>query len=29
MMELRKVCCHPYMLEGVEPVIHDANEAFK
>ncbi|CAA7032933.1 unnamed protein product [Microthlaspi erraticum] len=28
MMELRKVCCHPYMLEGVEPVIHDANEAF-
>ncbi|CAH8390357.1 unnamed protein product [Eruca vesicaria subsp. sativa] len=29
MMELRKVCCHPYMLEGVEPLIHDANEAFK
>ncbi|CAH2061075.1 unnamed protein product [Thlaspi arvense] len=28
MMELRKVCCHPYMLEGVEPVIHDAHEAF-
>lgn len=29
MMELRKVCCHPYMLEGVEPLIHDTNEAFK
>ncbi|XVE97353.1 hypothetical protein REPUB_Repub03eG0012300 [Reevesia pubescens] len=28
-MELRKLCCHPYMLEGVEPDIEDANEAFK
>lgn len=28
-MELRKLCCHPYMLEGVEPVIPDSNEAFK
>ncbi|KAI4376193.1 hypothetical protein MLD38_013983 [Melastoma candidum] len=23
-MELRKLCCHPYMLEGVEPDIRDA-----
>ncbi|TYI72123.1 hypothetical protein E1A91_D07G037500v1 [Gossypium mustelinum] len=28
-MELRKLCCHPYMLEGVEPVIEDADEAHK
>ncbi|KAM7276909.1 hypothetical protein ACFE04_018775 [Oxalis oulophora] len=28
-MELRKLCCHPYMLEGVEPEIKDSNEAFK
>ncbi|PSS01091.1 CHD3-type chromatin-remodeling factor PICKLE like [Actinidia chinensis var. chinensis] len=28
-MELRKLCCHAYMLEGVEPNIADANEAFK
>lgn len=28
-MELRKLCCHPYMLEGVEPVIPDSNESFK
>ncbi|KAE8654547.1 CHD3-type chromatin-remodeling factor PICKLE [Hibiscus syriacus] len=28
-MELRKLCCHPYMLEGVEPVIEDSNEAHK
>ncbi|XP_061365248.1 CHD3-type chromatin-remodeling factor PICKLE isoform X2 [Gastrolobium bilobum] len=28
-MELRKLCCHPYMLEGVEPEIDDANESFK
>ncbi|KAK6237044.1 hypothetical protein QUC31_020837 [Theobroma cacao] len=28
-MELRKLCCHPYMLEGVEPDIEDANEAYK
>ncbi|CAL0327180.1 unnamed protein product [Lupinus luteus] len=27
-MELRKLCCHPYMLEGVEPDIGDANESF-
>ncbi|XVF35658.1 hypothetical protein REPUB_Repub18cG0165100 [Reevesia pubescens] len=28
-MELRKLCCHPYMLEGVEPDLEDANEAYK
>ncbi|KAL9230296.1 hypothetical protein vseg_005669 [Gypsophila vaccaria] len=28
-MELRKLCCHPYMLDGVEPVIQDPNESFK
>ncbi|KAF7149908.1 hypothetical protein RHSIM_Rhsim02G0208200 [Rhododendron simsii] len=28
-MELRKLCCHPYMLEGVEPEIEDPNESFK
>ncbi|XP_073223963.1 CHD3-type chromatin-remodeling factor PICKLE isoform X2 [Cicer arietinum] len=28
-MELRKLCCHPYMLEGVEPVIHEENKAYK
>lgn len=28
-MELRKLCCHAYMLEGVEPDIDDPNEAFK
>ncbi|GMJ11122.1 CYTOKININ-HYPERSENSITIVE 2, hypersensitive to red and blue 2, GYMNOS [Hibiscus trionum] len=28
-MELRKLCCHPYMLEGVEPNIEDTNEAYK
>ncbi|KAL9226735.1 hypothetical protein vseg_002510 [Gypsophila vaccaria] len=28
-MELRKLCCHPYMLEGVEPVIRDSSESFK
>ncbi|KAL6345794.1 hypothetical protein AAG906_017546 [Vitis piasezkii] len=28
-MELRKLCCHPYMLEGVEPDIEDATEAYK
>ncbi|XP_048444234.1 CHD3-type chromatin-remodeling factor PICKLE-like isoform X1 [Pyrus x bretschneideri] len=28
-MELRKLCCHPFMLEGVEPDIADPNEAFK
>ncbi|XP_077222222.1 chromatin remodeling factor CHD3 (PICKLE) isoform X2 [Tasmannia lanceolata] len=28
-MELRKLCCHAYMLEGVEPDIENANEAFK
>ncbi|XP_061964323.1 CHD3-type chromatin-remodeling factor PICKLE-like isoform X3 [Populus nigra] len=28
-MELRKLCCHPYMLEGVEPDIEDTNESFR
>ncbi|KAK7260935.1 hypothetical protein RIF29_27236 [Crotalaria pallida] len=28
-MELRKLCCHPYMLEGVQPVLDDAQEFFK
>lgn len=28
-MELRKLCCHPYMLEGVEPDIEDAKESYK
>ncbi|KAL8154275.1 hypothetical protein V2J09_012035 [Rumex salicifolius] len=28
-MELRKLCCHPYLLEGVEPHIPDVNESFK
>ncbi|PON99206.1 histone H3-K9 methyltransferase [Trema orientale] len=28
-MELRKLCCHPYMLEGVEPDIADSNESYK
>ncbi|KAI4379873.1 hypothetical protein MLD38_006115 [Melastoma candidum] len=28
-MELRKLCCHPYMLEGVEPDIRDSHEAFR
>lgn len=28
-MELRKLCCHPYMLEGVEPEIEDTAESFK
>lgn len=28
-MELRKLCCHPYMLEGVEPDIEDPIEAYK
>ncbi|XP_030476827.2 CHD3-type chromatin-remodeling factor PICKLE isoform X2 [Syzygium oleosum] len=28
-MELRKLCCHPYMLEGVEPDIEDSGEAYK
>ncbi|KAL7165996.1 hypothetical protein ACSBR2_036791 [Camellia fascicularis] len=28
-MELRKLCCHSYMLEGVEPYIEDANESHK
>uniref|UniRef100_A0A6N2N8A0 CHD3-type chromatin-remodeling factor PICKLE n=1 Tax=Salix viminalis TaxID=40686 RepID=A0A6N2N8A0_SALVM len=28
-MELRKLCCHPYMLEGVEPDIEDINESFR
>ncbi|XP_027356637.1 CHD3-type chromatin-remodeling factor PICKLE isoform X2 [Abrus precatorius] len=28
-MELRKLCCHPYMLEGVEPDIDDPKESYK
>ncbi|KAE8056294.1 hypothetical protein FH972_013079 [Carpinus fangiana] len=28
-MELRKLCCHAYMLEGVEPDIEDTKESFK
>ncbi|XP_045799661.1 CHD3-type chromatin-remodeling factor PICKLE-like [Trifolium pratense] len=28
-MELRKLCCHPYMLEGVEPVLTEEKEAYK
>ncbi|KAJ8421601.1 hypothetical protein Cgig2_025730 [Carnegiea gigantea] len=28
-MELRKLCCHPYMLEGVEPSVEDPDEAYK
>ncbi|KAL4022127.1 hypothetical protein IC575_015850 [Cucumis melo] len=28
-MELRKLCCHAYMLEGVEPDIEDPEEAYK
>ncbi|OWM86763.1 hypothetical protein CDL15_Pgr015799 [Punica granatum] len=28
-MELRKLCCHPYMLEGVEPEIEDPSESLK
>ncbi|KAJ7966246.1 CHD3-type chromatin-remodeling factor PICKLE [Quillaja saponaria] len=28
-MELRKLCCHPYMLEGVETDIEDTKESFK
>ncbi|CAM8889747.1 unnamed protein product [Rhodiola kirilowii] len=28
-MELRKLCCHPYMLEGVEPDIDNPAESFK
>lgn len=28
LMELRKVCSHPYLLKDVEPRLEDANEAF-
>ncbi|KAF5181479.1 Chd3-type chromatin-remodeling factor pickle, partial [Thalictrum thalictroides] len=28
-MELRKLCCHAYMLEGVEPDIQDTEEAYR
>ncbi|KAL2318030.1 hypothetical protein Fmac_031906 [Flemingia macrophylla] len=28
-MELRKLCCHPYMLKGVQPVLNDAKESYK
>ncbi|KAE9588990.1 hypothetical protein Lal_00012672 [Lupinus albus] len=27
-MELRKLCCHPYMFEGAQPLLDDAKEAF-
>ncbi|XP_068476124.1 CHD3-type chromatin-remodeling factor PICKLE-like isoform X2 [Phaseolus vulgaris] len=26
-MELRKLCCHPFMLQGVQPVLNDDNQA--
>ncbi|XP_020236439.1 CHD3-type chromatin-remodeling factor PICKLE [Cajanus cajan] len=28
-MELRKLCCHPYMLQGVQPDVNDAKESYK
>ncbi|KAK7383461.1 hypothetical protein VNO78_29140 [Psophocarpus tetragonolobus] len=28
-MELRKLCCHPYMLQGVQPDLNDAKESYK
>eukprot|EP01018_Ginkgo_biloba_P007663 Gb_18673 [translate_table: standard] len=28
-MELRKVCAHPYMLEGVEPTVNNIQEAYR
>ncbi|GAU17725.1 hypothetical protein TSUD_07870 [Trifolium subterraneum] len=28
-MELRKLCCHPYMLEGVEPIMAEEKEVNK
>ncbi|MCL7042694.1 hypothetical protein MKW94_001258 [Papaver nudicaule] len=28
-MKLRKLCCHAYMLDGVEPDIKDADEAYR
>ncbi|KAK6912519.1 Chromo domain [Dillenia turbinata] len=28
-MELRKLCCHAYMLEGVEPDIEDRDESYR
>ncbi|XP_019447576.1 PREDICTED: CHD3-type chromatin-remodeling factor PICKLE-like isoform X1 [Lupinus angustifolius] len=28
-MELRKLCCHPYMFEGAQPHLDDTEEAFK
>uniref|UniRef100_A0A2P2L869 Chromodomain helicase DNA binding protein n=1 Tax=Rhizophora mucronata TaxID=61149 RepID=A0A2P2L869_RHIMU len=28
-MELRKLCCHPYLLDGVEPDVEDASESHK
>ncbi|CAL0323181.1 unnamed protein product [Lupinus luteus] len=27
-MELRKLCCHPYMFEGAQPLLDDEKEAF-
>ncbi|XP_023635622.1 CHD3-type chromatin-remodeling factor CHR7 isoform X1 [Capsella rubella] len=29
LMELRKVCSHPYLLDGAEPKLENADEAFK
>ncbi|XP_027333357.1 CHD3-type chromatin-remodeling factor PICKLE [Abrus precatorius] len=28
-MELRKLCCHPYMLQGVQPNLDDEKESYK
>lgn len=28
-MELRKVCAHPYMLEGADPIINNKQEAYR
>ncbi|KAG4944320.1 hypothetical protein JHK85_048966 [Glycine max] len=28
-MELRKLCCHPYMLQGVQPDLKDEKESYK
>ncbi|XP_019438781.1 PREDICTED: CHD3-type chromatin-remodeling factor PICKLE-like [Lupinus angustifolius] len=27
-MELRKLCCHPYMFDGAQPLLEDEKEAF-
>ncbi|KAK7377174.1 hypothetical protein VNO80_02594 [Phaseolus coccineus] len=28
-MELRKLCCHPFMLQGVQPDLNDEKEAYE